>query len=396
MLVGAFSVGAFISNVRFQTNATPKSSLTKPSQWAEKPSLQILNATSSSFVQPLYPPTQELKSSNEFQEVLGFFETHYTTGLHYEDRVFNLRLAASKLNGKVLKPYEIFDFNEVVGPRDEENGYRLAKVIADGELVDGMGGGTCQIAGTLHAAAFFAGLDIVQRSPHTRPSSYIKMGLDAVVAYSKINLKIRNPFPFPIQLRETVSNGIVRAEILGLRRTRMVTFIRKIEEIFPFAEREQLDAHLPKGKKILVQRGIPGFKVRRYRVVREGVHATRERFIDTYPPTTQIWHIGTGEDSIQSSSKLAQQDSHPEYVADEFLSITQGPGVGRWKPKKTSKSTHALVTGMEEIRIPGETGVYGWTRKHAEPGVHFFSEPKSPPLHAVAQRKTLKRHKSKK
>ena len=97
----------------------------------------------------------------DFDTVLGFFETRYNTAKKYADRTYNLRLAASRLDGMVLMPGDVFDFNEVVGPRDEAHGYKVAPVIAQGELVDGIGGGTCQVSGTLHAAAFFAGLEIV-------------------------------------------------------------------------------------------------------------------------------------------------------------------------------------------------------------------------------------------
>src|SRR5690606_38614959 len=110
------------------------------------------------------------------------------------------------------------------------NGYRVAPVIAQGELVDGIGGGTCQTSGTLHAAAFFAGLTIVERVPHSRPSTYILLGLDAAVAYPAINFKLRYDFDFPIVLHETVKNGIVRAEILGPKRRRTVSFFRRIDE----------------------------------------------------------------------------------------------------------------------------------------------------------------------
>src|SRR5690606_18691689 len=128
-----------------------------------------------------------------FDEVLGYFETRYSQSARYRARTYNLRLAASRLDGTVLLPGETFDFNEVVGPRDEANGYKVAPVIAQGELVDGIGGGTCQISGTLHGAAFFAGLEIVERVPHSRPSSYIKLGMDAAVAYPTINFRVRNP-----------------------------------------------------------------------------------------------------------------------------------------------------------------------------------------------------------
>src|SRR5262249_25586124 len=156
--------------------------------------------------------------------------------------------------------------NAVVGPRDEANGYKVAHVIAEGELVDGIGGGTCQISGTLHGAAFFAGLEIAERYPHTRPSAYIKMGLDATVVYPTINFRLRNPWSFPVVLHETVKNGIVRAEILGPKRTRTVTMIRRVLDAIPYEEVERPDKTLPVGKRVLAQRGVAGFKLRRYRL----------------------------------------------------------------------------------------------------------------------------------
>ena len=164
-------------------------------------------------------------------KVLGWFETQYSSDAKHVARAFNLHVAASKLDGFVLMPGDVFDFNQAVGPRSEENGYKVAPVIAQGALVDGMGGGTCQVAGTLHAASLFAGLDIVERRPHTRPSFYIKMGLDAAVAYPAVTLRLGNPYPFPVVLHESVQGGVVRAEVLGPSRPREVTFLRRIDEV---------------------------------------------------------------------------------------------------------------------------------------------------------------------
>lgn len=289
-------------------------------------------------------------------DVLGFFETRYTPDQKHAARTFNLQLAASKLDGHVVMPGETFDFNEVVGPRSEANGYKVATVIASGELVDGIGGGTCQIAGTLHGAAFFAGLDIVERRPHTRPSFYIKMGMDATVVYPTITMRLRNPFSHPVVLHETVSGGVVRAEILGPKRTRDVTFVRKINEVVPFAEREAPDPKLPKGDRVLSQRGIPGFKVTRYRILRDGAFAVREHNTDVYPPTSQIWRVGTGE---SEKAKTVAGDEHPEYVADEYLTISQGPHIvdPRAKPGEDSKPGGPMV----ESRVAGRYGTRGWT-----------------------------------
>ncbi|HEX8796847.1 MAG TPA: VanW family protein [Polyangiaceae bacterium] len=279
--------------------------------------------------------------------VLGWFETKYARDLKHEARTFNLRLAASRLDGYVLLPGETFDFNAVVGPRTEAMGYRVAPVIAQGELVDGIGGGTCQIAGTLHAASFFAGLEIPDRRPHTRPSFYIKMGLDAAVAYPAVDLQLANPLPFPVVLHETVVGGVVRAEILGPRRTEDVTFGRRIDEVVKFAEKDVPDAALPKGARELKQRGIPGFKVTRWRILRDGPFAVREHHQDYYPPTTQIWRVGTGPEDPKFE---ADDDAHPEYVADQYLFITQGPDI---------QGPHG--SDMVESRVAGKTGEYGWT-----------------------------------
>jgi vancomycin resistance protein YoaR len=291
-------------------------------------------------------------------EVLGYFETRYNEDAKHEARSYNLRIAAQKLDGYVLLPGETFDFNTVVGPRTEANGYRVAPVIAQGELVDGIGGGTCQVAGTLHGAAFFAGLGIPERKPHTRPSFYIKMGLDAAVAYPTITLKLKNDFPHPIVLHETVQGGVVRAEILGPKRTRDVTFVRKITDVVPFKEREVDDPKLPTGERVLSQRGIPGFKITRERVIREGEDVKRERTTDAYPPTTQVWRIGTGDRTAKSE---ANDDEHPEYVVDEQLTLTQGPGVvdPRRTPSKEAEPGRGGPT--VESREPGKYGTRGWT-----------------------------------
>jgi vancomycin resistance protein YoaR len=277
----------------------------------------------------------------EMREVLGYFETNYNADESKRDRTYNLHLAASRINGYVWMPGEVFDFNAVVGDRSEANGFRMATVISAGELIDGVGGGTCQIAGTLHAASFFAGLEILDRRPHTRPSGYIKMGLDATVVYPSINLRMRNNLPHPVVIHTRLGQGLARIELLGPTRTRAVTFVRKIMHVDRFPTRDVPDPNLPPGQRILTQRGIPGFRVRRYRIVRDGDQAVRERWEDVYPPTVEIWHVGTGG----GAGGGPNPDDHSEYTADQYMATTQTPGDNR----------------MQEVRRPGMTGTPGWT-----------------------------------
>jgi len=299
-----------------------------------------------------------------FDSVLGHFETRYNRAQAYEARTYNLRRASSKLDGTVLFPGETFDFNEAVGPRDEASGYKVATVIADGELADGIGGGTCQVSGTLHGAAFFAGLEIVERYPHTRPSSYIKMGLDATVVYPTINFRFKNPFEFPVVLHETVKDGVVRAEVLGPSLDQVVTLIRKIDEALPYEELERPVPSRPRGERRLAQRGVPGFRLHRYRIVRRGEHTLRDKWRDVYPPTSQIVEVGTGEQVLEKS-KAKKSDGTPEYLADELLILTLK------RPTQNDPSEFA------ENREPGPYGDAGWTARR---GMSFWSN--EPPKHA--------------
>lgn len=280
-------------------------------------------------------------------ETLGVFETHYNTLETARDRSFNLHVAADKIDGLVVMPGETFDFNALVGERSEANGFRVAPVIAEGELSEGVGGGTCQIAGTLHAAVFFAGLPIPTREPHSRPSFYIRMGLDAMVSYPDMNLRFTNDQPFPIAIQLHVGYGIVHAELRGAHRSRMVTFVRRIDDLTHYEHRETADPTLPTGVRVLAQRGIPGFSVTRFRVTRDVAHnqAVRERMHDVYPPTTEIFRVGTGGAAPPGFVRPAD-DAHPEYLADEYLVVTEGVG----------------VDGIEESRRAGRTATPGWTR----------------------------------
>ncbi|MBX3182264.1 MAG: VanW family protein [Polyangiaceae bacterium] len=288
----------------------------------------------------------------QFDHVLGAFDTPYDRSPRAAARTFNLRLAASRLDGHVLLPGEVFDFNEVVGPRDEAAGYKVAAVIAQGELVDGIGGGTCQISGTLHGAAFFAGLEITERYPHTRPSSYIKMGMDAVVVYPTINFRIKNNQDFPIVLHQVVRGGTVRAEILGPKPGNTVTLIRRVMASLPYDEVERPDSSLKEGVRVLGQRGVPGFRLRRYRITREGTHAVRERWDETYPPTQQIIRVGTAPDGRERVTG----DQAPEYLADELLIITKSPRDD--DPKQVE---------LRENREKGKTGTAGWIEQAGMP-----------------------------
>jgi hypothetical protein len=100
---------------------------------------------------------------------------------------------------------------------------------------------------------------------------------------------------------------------------------------------------------------VAGFKLRRYRIVREGPHAIRERWDDTYPPTSQIVRVGTGD--MPKDKVKAEDDRHPEYLADELLVLTQG----------ADDEDGGSGSVMRESREAGRFGEKGWTEDAGMP-----------------------------
>jgi len=288
---------------------------------------------------------------HDFGHVLGSFESRYNP--QDQDRAFNLRVAAGHVDGVVLMPGEVFDFNAVVGERSMMNGFRPAPVIADGELADGVGGGTCQIAGTLYSAVYFAGLNVLTRSTHTRPSSYLKLGLDATVAYPKLNFRFQNDLSQAVAIAMRVEGGKVKALIRGGRPEREVSFVRRIDQTKRYTEEKRDDASLPNGARVLSQRGVAGFEVTSFRLIRDLTtgRIVRERRHEVYPPTQQIWRIGRGN-PLPPGEKLPPHDQHGEYTADEYLHLTYHPDTQR----------------LEEVkRVEGRSGTPGWTSREGMP-----------------------------
>ncbi len=231
-----------------------------------------------------------------FGAVLGRFATSYRTGSAQRDRGHNLKIGSAALDGFVLDPGETFSFNEVVGDRSVEAGYRFAPGINSGEIVDVVGGGICQVASSLFAAGFFAGLEVVRARPHSRPSSYVDMGLDATVVYPTIDLKLKNPYDFPVVFHVTANRGMVEAEVLGPNRDFRIVFGREVDAVVPFSTVEREEPSIQAGHHKVVQRGMRGFTVTRTRkrVVRGVEVGPAESWRLDYPATREIVKVGTG------------------------------------------------------------------------------------------------------
>ena len=164
----------------------------------------------------LYPNvTTNMIGSEAFPDLLSSFSTKYS--VRATARTTNLKLAASKINGTVLMPGETFSYNKVVGARTIAAGYKEAPIYVSGEVVDGLGGGICQITSTLYNAVVYANLDIVERTNHQFVPSYVTASRDATVVYGSLDFKFKNNRNYPIKINCSVSGEIANFQIFGLK-----------------------------------------------------------------------------------------------------------------------------------------------------------------------------------
>lgn len=149
---------------------------------------------------------------NSFKRV----SSYTTTTTSNANRNTNIDLSAAAINGRTVLPGETFSFNEATGQRTAEKGYREATAISGGQNVPEIGGGVCQTSSTLFNAVMRANMEIVERSPHAWPSSYVEKGMDATVNWPNLDFKFKNTSDWPIFIVAYYSNKKVTVEIYGM------------------------------------------------------------------------------------------------------------------------------------------------------------------------------------
>ena len=158
------------------------------------------------------PPAVTEQTLREQTQKIARFSTRFDAS--NAPRTHNICLAVTRISGTVLHPGESFSFNEIVGKRTEMNGFLEAVVIQDGQFVEGVGGGVCQVSTTLFNAALLSGMKIRESRAHSLRISYVAPSLDAMVS-EESDLKFVNPYPFPVYLLGEAEGGEVRFEIFG-------------------------------------------------------------------------------------------------------------------------------------------------------------------------------------
>ncbi len=260
---------------------------------AEVLALQTNEATLS-FVESNPEYTRE--DFNNFV-VIGGYDTKYN--IYDTSRNQNLATACSKINNVTLYPGEVFSTNEHYGETTIENGYAVSHVIVDNELVDGVGGGVCQISTTLYNAVIRAELEVVERRNHSIPVGYAPLGFDATLANPYIDLKFRNNYDTPILITAWIDNGTASVRIYGQETHdsgRTLKFRSEIVSEDPAVTNRVEDDTLKAGEEVVEVTPIDGKVVNTYKDVYQDGVLVDTVFLSksTYSRRDGVTKVGTG------------------------------------------------------------------------------------------------------
>lgn len=260
---------------------------------------KLISSPQEEYTIPLkttYPKvTTKQIGSEAFPDLLSQFTTSFTSS--GANRATNVRLAAKKINGTVLMPGETFSYNQVVGKRTKAAGFREGTAYFNGQVVQEVGGGICQVSSTLYDAVLYANLEIVERYNHGFNPGYVKAGLDATVSWGGPDFKFKNNRNYPIRIVCDSSGKKLRIYIYGLKTPEDCTVVLDARYLstIPYKTIYQTDSSLATGESKVIQSGSNGCKTATYKYVynASGTLISSDCISrDTYNPHNKVVAVG--------------------------------------------------------------------------------------------------------
>ncbi len=244
---------------------------------------------------------------SKIKDNLGSFSTDFSTSS--SGRAANVRNACSLINGSIIYPGEEFSVYEAISPISTDNGYELAGAYENGQVVESVGGGVCQVATTLYNAVIRAELEIVQRFNHSMIVSYVQPSDDAAIAGTYKDLKFKNNLDSPVYIEGYCSGGIITFTIYGEETrpsNRSISFRSEtLSETDPGVQ-FKFDATQPVGYYHVEQSAHRGVVARLWKTVTvDGVVESDEVFNNsTYNSSPKIVTVGTGGATPETLASL--------------------------------------------------------------------------------------------
>jgi len=295
-------------------------------------------------------PEISAASAKEKYKTISSFTTNTTAN---QNRNTNVRLAAEAINGTVIKPGQEFSFNGTVGQRTEAKGYKGAAAYNNGEVVQEIGGGVCQVSTTLYNAVFKAGLKISSRRSHTFEPSYVTPGRDATVSWDQPDFKFINNSSTAIGLRASYADQKVTVSVYGIPILEDgITWdldSKKVEDLGTPNPTYEEDQTLQPGAEVTKSKGSAGSRWETYKIVyKNGKEISRE--LDhktTYKGHTPVVRrnstgvvLNPSETTTQATTVPSAVDGMPDgYVPGE----TTSAGTTVVSPNETTAASHTTA-----------------------------------------------------
>lgn len=261
--------------------------------------------------------TLEKLGKEAFPDKISEFTTRYDAS--NKNRSTNLNLASEKINGTIILPGERFSYNKIVGERTIAKGYKEAAVYSGGKVVQGIGGGICQLSSTLYNTVLYANLEVTSRSNHRFLTSYVQEGRDATVSWGTIDFCFKNTRNYPIKIVSTVSNGIVRVQIYGMKEENEyeVELETKVLETSAYKTNYIKDSTLNEGTEVIEQNGSNGVKSETYKILKQnGVIISKTLLsTDTYSSLEKIVRRGTKK-VVETNANITDTEEVSEKIVN--------------------------------------------------------------------------------
>jgi len=242
-----------------------------------------------------------------FADVLGESKSKYVVS--NRNRSNNVELAAKYVHGTILLPGDEFSYNNIVGPRTYERGFKAASVYENNKMVDGLGGGICQTSSTIYSAVLYADLEVTERHEHTLEVSYVPLGTDATVAYGSLDFRFKNNTSAPIKISAVAANGVVTVKVLGTKENpnKTVEIVTNRKYYNPYTTTTIEDATLEPGAKVVESTGFNGATVETYKIIKENGVQISNTLIHTsrYVMAPRVERVGP-------TSELPTDGSNPD------------------------------------------------------------------------------------
>lgn len=215
-------------------------------------------------------PTVTAEKLNTINAPIASYSTNYGS-ISTPERASNISIATRTINGTLLMPGDTFSFNDKLGKRTAEKGYKPAHVIVNNQVIDDFGGGICQVSSTLYNAVLKAGMKASERTHHTIPSTYVSLGMDATVDYGNIDFKFKNTLEYPVYIASSTAGGATSFTIYSNSSLKNKSYdvYNEVYATVPSDTQYVDDPSMPAGQTETVQKAYNGYKVKVYRKVSE-------------------------------------------------------------------------------------------------------------------------------